>query len=542
MTGLQDSKILPKMRLMLPLLILAGLAAVIFLQRLHTYEEPLERDLTLYAVIGHELLGGRALYADLCENKPPAVFLTYAAAEKLVGYGPGAIFLLGISAALVTLLGVYAAGSALSGSSGTGLWAAFFWTVICSDLTLCANQPNTEVFINACVIWAFALMVKRQDQRSWWWRYLAIGALLALASLYKMVVIGIAVTLALAHLAFPPGDPPDRKTALRQIGVMAVTGAVAWASVSAYFAAAGHFRDFYEIVFKFNRYYAGNILENLEIGLISYAGFLNYAVPLMYLICLESWVFMPKQHRRPWALLLGLAIGTHIAVAIPGKFYPHYFLYWLPPLAVILAWTIEELEGLLTKYSVWIKSLIAIGTVIFIVGHVLPDYQLSADDWSRKKYGEIFSDSKKVGEEISRILEPDETFYAWGAESGLYFYSRRQPAAGVLCCWHLFDFSYAPSLSNRVVEDLEKAQPELFVVGGWSFIKFQSYLLRPNPVLRWFCTRYRPFAMRGPFILFVRQGGKLDARLSQQNAPGEGQAVSRGDEVLHTLRSINLDG
>ncbi len=277
-----------KLRIVLPLVILLGLAALICLQRLHTYHEPLERDLTLYAVVGHELLAGRALYSDLCENKPPAIFLTYAAAEKLVGYGTGAVFLLGILAAIVTLLGVYAAGLALSGSSSTGLWAAAFWTVISSDLMLQANQPNTEVFINVCVIWAFVGMARSDNQRPWLRRYLGIGALLALASLYKMVVIGIAVTLALAHLALPPGYPPDRKLAGKQIGVIAAVGAVVWGAVCVYFAAVGHFRDFYEIVFTFNRYYTGSMLENLKIGLTLFYGILRYAVPLLYAICLGA--------------------------------------------------------------------------------------------------------------------------------------------------------------------------------------------------------------------------------------------------------------
>ncbi len=277
-----------KIRVVLPLVFLLGLSALICLQRLHTYHEPLERDLTLYAVIGHELLGGRALYSDLVDNKPPAIFITYAAAEKLVGYGSGAIFLLGIIAAIVTLMGVYAAGSALSGSIETGLWAALFWTFTCSDLTLQANQPNTEVFINACVIWAFVLMLRSNYHYTWLWRYLLIGVLLALASIYKMVVIGIAGFLACAHLAFPPGDPPERKLAFKQICGIAATGAVAWVAVFAYFAAVGNFRDFYELVFTFNRYYSENILTNLIAGLTNFNGFLKYAVPLIYFICLGS--------------------------------------------------------------------------------------------------------------------------------------------------------------------------------------------------------------------------------------------------------------
>jgi hypothetical protein len=38
----------------------------------------------------------------------------------------------------------------------TGLWAVAFWTVAAGDLALQANQPNTEVFLTACLIWAFA--------------------------------------------------------------------------------------------------------------------------------------------------------------------------------------------------------------------------------------------------------------------------------------------------------------------------------------------------------------------------------------------------
>ena len=77
-------------------LILGSLCLAIFLMRWHTYDEPFERDLNIYAVIGHELLEGRELYADLYDQKPPAPYLTYAAAELLVGYGPAQMFALGV--------------------------------------------------------------------------------------------------------------------------------------------------------------------------------------------------------------------------------------------------------------------------------------------------------------------------------------------------------------------------------------------------------------------------------------------------------------
>ena len=79
------------------LAVLAVLTAVLAVQRLHTYDEPLERDITTYAVIGREALSGRWLYSDLWDNKSPLVFATYAAGELVAGYGPSAIFTLGVA-------------------------------------------------------------------------------------------------------------------------------------------------------------------------------------------------------------------------------------------------------------------------------------------------------------------------------------------------------------------------------------------------------------------------------------------------------------
>src|ERR1044071_3658617 len=90
---------------MLIVLALIVLSAIIAWARLHTLHEPLERDITLYAVISHEMLYGRQLYSDLWEHKPPAVFLTFGAAERIVGYGPYAIYLLGVISAVATMLG-----------------------------------------------------------------------------------------------------------------------------------------------------------------------------------------------------------------------------------------------------------------------------------------------------------------------------------------------------------------------------------------------------------------------------------------------------
>jgi len=91
-------------------LVLVILSSFIAIMRLYTYDEPVERDIGNHAVIAHEILQGRKLYSDLWDSKPPAIFVTYAIADVLVGYGPSSVYFVGVLAAIITLLGAYWAG------------------------------------------------------------------------------------------------------------------------------------------------------------------------------------------------------------------------------------------------------------------------------------------------------------------------------------------------------------------------------------------------------------------------------------------------
>ena len=148
-----------KLKRFLPLAALVGLCALIFSLRLHTYDEPLDRDLTTYAVIAHEMLNGKNLYSDLWDHKPPATHVTYAAAEIIAGYGRESIFLMNVAAAIATLFVCYWAGSSARGGRAAGCFAAAFWAFTSGNLALEGNQPNTEVFMNVFLAAGFAMLL-----------------------------------------------------------------------------------------------------------------------------------------------------------------------------------------------------------------------------------------------------------------------------------------------------------------------------------------------------------------------------------------------
>ncbi len=511
-------------------MVLAGLAALISVTRLHTYNEPLDRDITCYAVIGHEILAGRPLYSELWDHKPPAIHVTYALADLLWGYGPRTIYLLGVTMAILTLIGVYVAGVAPPWGRAAGLWAAAFWAVTSGSLRLQANQPNSEVFINACLAGAFALLVRGAGRPMGWVRTLLIGLLFALASLYKQVAVTMPMFLALAHVACPPDGPAGRRRALAQVAIMAGIGAAAWGLIFAYFWATGHFQDFYDAVFTYNRFYStapnsnfgGSYYNITALPRMIFGGVLK-AKPLLLLtgagFVAASWQFL-KRLDRSWLFLAAYAVGTHLAVQLPGWAHPHYFQLWLPVLAIGGAWGAAaiaravRLPGWMGGNPARFQHLLGLLVWIYLALLEAPNYALSADEWSNRKFGAIFIETKKLGEEIDKLLLPNEGFYEWGDNTGLYFASRRRPIAGLTYFYPLLDGPLVGTLTKRVLADLEATPPELLII--------LHQAKRPSaPFDAWWSSRYRPFPgdpHREPFELRVRRGGALEARLEARGA------------------------
>jgi len=439
---------------------IAGLCGLIFFARLHTYGEPLERDLTTYAAIAHEMLGGKTLYTDLWDHKPPAIYVTYAAAELIAGYGRDAIFLLNISAGFASLLACYFAGSAAGGGQLGGLIAAALWALASGDLAIEGNQPNTEVFLNALLTSGFAILMRAENRNLGLRAAVLTGLFFAVASLYKHVAVVEAALLALAYFTWPAAG--SRKKALANVVVIAGVGALAWGMVFSYFAAQGQGKAFTEAVFTYNAYYSGSIWQNLGFvlsGPMLSADGLAAMLPLAILSLAGTILGLIFGPRRPWIFLLTFAIATHIAVLLPGRSFPHYYQLWLPPLAIGGGWSVSFLKRVLPPAFSRLAYLVAGATCGILLMLELSYYKLSAQIWSISKYGQIFLETERVARQIDHLLPPGATFYEWGNESGFYFASGHRPSSGVFLAEPMLDGPLVAKLSQRLIDDLERTKP-----------------------------------------------------------------------------------
>src|SRR2546430_7116263 len=495
-----------KLKRFLPAAALIGLCALIFSLRLHTYDEPLERDLTTYAVIAHQMLNGKSLYSDLWDHKPPAIHVTYAAAELIAGYGHGSMFLMNVVAAMATVVACYFAGSAGGRGPLGGLVAATLWTLASGDLAIEGNQPNTEVFLNALLTTAFAIFARSEKSRIGFGSALLIGVLIAAASFYKQIVILQAGLISVAY--FLCAQREFRKTVLAEIGLIASVGGIAWASLFGYFLVQGRGDAFTEAVFTYNRWYSAHPPRELS-ELWSWPGLspdaLVVAFSIAALAIVGLIIGLVTCPRRGWSLLVAFAVATYVTVQLPGWFFPHYYQLWLPPLVIGAGWTVDLLKRTLPQRFAWSSYALAGVCCAVLIMMEIPCYLAPARSWSMQKYGGLFLESEKLATRNDHLPPPGSTFFELGNTTGFYFSTQREPLSGLIFAYPMQNGPLAPKLTWRLLNDLRHHEPELVVAAN------QTVLLKPvHPEGGWIDQNYRPLWRTHSFVVLVRKGGELD--------------------------------
>jgi hypothetical protein len=488
--------------------LLVVLALAVAWMRWHTYAEPRERDLDIYAWIGHYLLQGRHLYTDLVDIKPPLPYLLYALSEALAGFGAAQVYLLGVVSAWATLFGLYWLGARALGRPWIGMAAAVCWVLLGSDLYLQANQPNTEVFINAFLVWAVALLWSLPGARLNAAQCIGIGLLFGCASLCKTVAIVPAALLLLAQFVF--ADSGSRLRVLQQVLIVAVTSAALWLLVFIWLGFQGSVASAWQILFDYPLDYArlagAGLIGNI---LIAFGG--DHFMPNFFVV--QAWLVLAcaaialaqlQGEERPLAtrMLIWMA-GIFLAVALPGHAYPHYFQLWLPWLCIALALTMAWIAAAIVRARVAVMNALLIGFVAaWSVLWLWPQYQLSAIQWSEAKYERQFVDSEALGRELRAQLKPEQRLFVFGVFPGLYAAAGREPSSGVLNLWLAlpnYGAGLSPALSRRVLDELQRRPPDMIVLDGWTW----QLAGNGEPIREWIKAHYQIIGDRYEYSLAV---------------------------------------
>jgi hypothetical protein len=445
------------------------MALILVFLRTLTFAEPVETDLAHYLVVAHELLEGELLYSEVWDNKPPGIFIIYALGEILFGYGEVQVFGLNVLFSLLTLLGIFEVaklGVQLTPGKRPGFgaanWAITFYVLLSSKISIQANQPNTELFINTGCVWGFYFFLRLVSQPTFK-TALTIGTLIGLVSLIKQQALlfgaGVGYAFLLVVLAQP--STTRKKLILSRVSVGGILPVlVVWGLTFSWFGLTDRLGILTDTLFTYGRYYAGPLEYNFWRGLTPsrlIPSYFRFSVPL-FLFLLPAFVVGLRQGKSQWVLLAGFTAATFASIALPGKFFPHYYQYWIPILSIGLGWATMA-------YPLKQGPMLGAALVLYLAIIQVSDYRLSPNEISEKKYDQRFYVSiKELSKEIPNWAEPDEKFFVWAIDPGFYFYSKRRPPVGLFWCYTFYEGPLAERFTDRALAAFRREPPKFVIV------------------------------------------------------------------------------
>jgi 4-amino-4-deoxy-L-arabinose transferase-like glycosyltransferase len=397
-------------------LLLTIIIAFSVIVRLRFLAEPFDCDEGWYAYMGQEMLRGSLLYRDLPEMKPPGGFYLYALGIALFGPTVIAVRCYSLLFSMASIIGVFFVARKIAGTAA-GLWGAFCLAILSASPLMLGGTTNLEVFLIPPLLAAVWFHVG--DAPPGRFGLFLSGVCIGSALFIKQVAAPFVLLLALFSFYAAPERKFSRQLcslAWYVVAIIAVSGfAVIW------MASQGILTDFIHYNFTVPyRYVSKNEFSGpqLELVLIRLAPELIsgsvVAIPttLYYLV-----------HRKDRGLLAAALLlpAALLAVFLPGKNFPHYFVVLMPFLALMTGIGLARLKQVtyslrLTAYGILCLVLIWYGTMVYPFYFVMTPHQLS--DY---KYGPTFVQSEKIAEYLRNRTKAGEIFYQFGLNPELYF-------------------------------------------------------------------------------------------------------------------------
>jgi 4-amino-4-deoxy-L-arabinose transferase-like glycosyltransferase len=302
----------------------------------------LSDDEAIYAVVAREMLSGQALYRDVVDHKPPAIYVTYAATQAIGGPIGGMVvlhlWLIGVVFATGLLLARivrrhWPGADARAPVAAATLWIVFTTTLVDVD----ALAANCELFMMLPLVGGVTLgldALGRADPLGRLARGLLVGVLIGVACLFKYQA---AIQLPLFAVAALVGG-----RAVRRVDRLVLVAAIGVGFVAALAVAAGALwwaDALAAAVFwgKFNFAYieAGTSARELVVRLAVRGGLVVGSAAVLYGLGVAA---LGAARREPFVrFAAGWLVVSAAAVCVGGRFFGHYFHQLTAPLAVLAA-------------------------------------------------------------------------------------------------------------------------------------------------------------------------------------------------------------
>jgi 4-amino-4-deoxy-L-arabinose transferase-like glycosyltransferase len=461
------------------------LAAVLVLRSAGFAFGVLNIDESDFMLFGASLWRGELPYRDLVEIKPPLGYLTYFPAGLLGGLSIYPMRVLGVLWVFATALLLRGAARLWTGDEDAG-WAAAWLSLVAGSCEV--PSFGSEVMMNlptaaALRFWAHAQTTtggrRRVDDA-------LCGTCIGLASLYRHqgAVTGLALGIALLW-----ASRRERGHLLR-LALLAACALLPWAAAVGVYAAMGQLHPFVEWTILRNLAYTGQGAAGSALARFAQSTALCVGAAAV------PWALAARQSLRSRGDLTGLGFAlllwlTWLPVCMGGRFYEHYYLQFVPPLAVLAAPAAARLARGFHELRRPARSALALGCA-------LPVLSVLGFSYARGLLGGYPAQEPRTVE-LARWLrarsEPSDRVFVWGHYTPIYTLAQRLPGTryyntsvhmGNFDPEHLpRSFDAAAHRSPRdelaTLDDLERRRPRWVVdtatadIHGWKRVPLSAF-------------------------------------------------------------------
>lgn len=463
-----------------------------------------------YSVVASEIVDGGKPYIDAVDRKPPLLFWVYAAVFQVTGkYNWWALHAVSLVWTLATMAGLYVIGRELF-DRRTGLIAALFYSVFQPWATFKNLAFNGELMMNLPIVWAYAIAFGRATSR-WRPELLASGALLGAGFLLKQPAAIAAVPLGI-YLLLPsyrvgrglPKTASVTHTVMLTVGFFAALGLVIIV-----LSDQGIFREaFYWTV-------ADHSIPHVfwTMGVLITLGFVAACFPLVIgaALAIQDYGNLWANKNAERITIFGLLATSAIGATAGARFYPHYYIQLIPPLALVAAPYYAELWSGMTHPRYWLlrPAVTYLWLAITVVGFSLSHWLSLA---SQRQPSE-------TGRYLLEHSAPHDRIFIWGHAAKIYLEAQRRPACRYIQTFPLTGYVFGEPLPgldtrNRILPGawatLEKdfaKHPPAYIVDNQAE-PGKRYPVRDFPILaKLLAERYQPVARTAEGVVYRMRDG-----------------------------------
>lgn len=477
-----------------------GLGVVLILItiiRINFLTIPFERDEGAYAYSGKIILDGAKTFIDIGSQRMDGVFYAYSFLILLFGYSVKALHIAFLVVNIASTVMLFFLTKKLMNNLAA-LSASVFFALLSMTPTASGFTIQSEHLVALSIIGGFLSLVYFFSAGKLW-QLVTAGVLFSLAFQIKQTSFfyGLFAGMLILYKGFFV-EKHSLKKNLMAILVFSLSVLLPIAIDLVIIYTNGAWSDFKLWFFDIRGQYASTI--SFENGLAYLKGNFNSIFKYYNLFWIGSFlgtVSILFSSLQGWKKItvIGLNIAGFLTV-VPGyHYYGHYFLQWMPAVAICSAAFIYTIQDLL-RNRLHLMSLANVAPLILIVISVgsnlstLKTYYFNPDHTQvlRSVYGlNPFPESKVIADKLNTLLKPDDKIAVFGTEIQMYVYTNKTSPSRFAGSGALLEFPVQKSndWQKEFITDVEKAAPRFLVFYAHSI----SWMANPkteNLIFPWF--------------------------------------------------------